>query len=200
MSKRESNFLRLLLIRIKLRVMYDQFPKLPIGTSSERLFRAVIRENMIVQFYNFIKVRNDLIKDPKIKVVDESLKQCWEPIIKFQEPITQLRHQYIAHIQEGDRRFKRTVNEIIDECQFPTRFGEILFMVGCILIYCDVIRGNFETEWKNTVKKHDVMNPKFLTYGTLRIDDVSMKLKQISDEVATNLRQNKLRSFTSINI
>ncbi len=155
---------------------------------------------MIVQFYNFIKVRNDLIKDPKIKIVDESLKPCWEQIIKFQEPITQLRHQYISHIQEDDRRFKKTINEIIDEYQFPTKLGEALFMVGCILIYCDVIRGNFETEWKNAVKKHDVISPKALTYGTTKIADVPMKLKQVSELVATNLRQNKLRSFHRINI
>ena len=105
LSKREANFLRLLHVRIKLRVIYDQLPKLPASTPSERLFRAVIRENIVIQFHNFIQIRNDLIEDPKIKIVDELIKLCWEPITKFQEPITQLRHNYLAHIQEDNRRF-----------------------------------------------------------------------------------------------
>lgn len=200
LSKQESDFLRLLHVRIKLRVIYDQLPKLPISTPSERLFRAVIRENIVVQFHNFIQIRNDLIKDPKIKTVDEVVKPCWEQIIKFQEPITQLRHNYIAHIQEDNRRFKKPINEIIDKYQFPTKFGEILFMTGCILIYCDVIRINFETEWKHAVKKYDAINPTPLSYGTMKIADASTKLKQISDVVITNLRQNKMQSYHRINI
>ena len=200
LSKRESNFLRLLHVRIKLRVIYDQLPKLSTSTPSERLFRAVIRENIVIQFYNFIQIRNDLIEDPKIKIVDELIKLCWEPITKFQEPITQLRHNYLAHIQEDNRRFKKPINEIIDEYQFPTKFGEILFMTGCILIYCDVIRINFEKEWICAVKKHDVMNPAPLPYGIVKIANVSTKLKQVSDVVITNLRQNKLRSYHRINI
>jgi len=93
--------MRLVHVQIKLRAMYEQFPKLPHSTKSERLFRRLVRENIIIQFFNFIKIRNDLIKDPKIKSVDESVKPLWETMIKFQEPITQIRHEYIAHIQLG---------------------------------------------------------------------------------------------------
>lgn len=200
LSKREANFLRLLYVRIKLRVIYDQLPKLPVSTPSERLFRAVIRENIVVQFHNFIQIRNDLIKDPKIKIIDEAVKPCWEQIIKFQEPITQLRHNYIAHIQENNRRFKKPINEIIDEYQFPTKFGEILFMTGCILIYCNVIRINFEKEWICAVKKHDVMNPAPLSYGTMKIANVSTKLKQVSNIITINLQKKKLQSYNRINI
>ena len=200
LSKQESNFLRLLHVRIKLRVIHDQFPKLPASTQSEKLFRSVIRENMIIQFYNFIKIRDDIIKDPKIKAVDESVKSLWESIIKFQEPITQLRHQYIAHIQEGNRRFKKPINEIIDEHQFPTKFGEVLFMAGCILIYCDVISVNFETKWKRAVKKHSIMSPYHIPYGTMKIKQVATKLEQISEEVKINLNQNKLRIPNRIHI
>jgi len=193
LSKQESNFMRLVHVEIKLRVVYEQFPKLPHNTSSERLFRSLTRENIIIYLYNFIKIRNDLIKDPKIKLVDESVKPLWETIIKFQEPINQIRHEYIAHIQEGNRRFKKPINEIMDEYEFPTQFGNILFMAGCILIYCDVICVNFETQWKHAIKKHRAMSPTHLRYGTIKIAHVSSKLKQISDDIATNLKQNKLQ-------
>jgi len=165
-TRLENDLIQLLWVEKRLNSIYFEFPKISKDKESD-LFKRVIREIIVVQLANFIKIRKHLIEENKIKPVDKCLESLWKPIMKLEKPIFQLRNNYIVHIQEVDKLFKKMPQNIIDKYQVPTSFGDWLFLTGCVCTYCDIIYANFKKDWNSAKMKYEAKMPYPTKYGSI---------------------------------
>ena len=74
LSEFESDMMRLHWVAIRLEVLYNGFHNYKIKDDEEGWFKNALREYMIIQFHNFIKIRNSLIKQSdECKIIDDCL-------------------------------------------------------------------------------------------------------------------------------
>jgi hypothetical protein len=105
LSDFESTLIKLQWVKNRLMPIFELFPQIKDDTFGDP-FRRVLRETIVVQLHNFIRIRENLIKETKIQELDNCLEPLWDPIINLEIPIKKLRNQYIAHIQEEKNRLK----------------------------------------------------------------------------------------------
>jgi hypothetical protein len=145
--------IRLRWVETRLLSIYIKFPEIS-NDKYGKLFKSVIRETIIVQLANFIKIRKSLIKEDRVKPIDTCLRSLWEPIMDLKKPIIEFRNQYIAHVQEEDKPFHNIPNDIINKYNAPTSRGNWLFLAGCACSYSDLMYSNFREEWDKSERKY----------------------------------------------
>jgi len=192
-SKFENDLMRLLWVEKRLDSIYFGFPKIPKDKDSD-LFKRVIRETIIVQLANFIKIRKHLIKESKIKPVDECLKSLWKPIMDLEKPIFELRNNYIAHVQDVNKPFDKMPQDIINKYKVPTSYGDWLFLTGCVCSYCDMIYANFKEDWKKAKMKYESKTPFPEKYGLISENKYHHFLKMAFYQAQKELGQKGFRS------
>jgi hypothetical protein len=154
LEKFESDILRLLTIWGRLMIVYTEFPKLTEATFEGSQVRNVFREYTVINLVSFIKARLDLVKHEEFKKLDDIIKPLISPILKYQNPIFELRNQHLAHVQEEGRKFEVMINDILTKYNFPTNFGFYRYLAGLVFFYCGIVERNFKEEWDNALIKY----------------------------------------------
>ncbi|NIP62219.1 MAG: hypothetical protein GWN01_16260, partial [Nitrosopumilaceae archaeon] len=151
----ESNLLRLCIVWGRVMTIYKEYPNHMKKGTHELMVRHLFREVTVEQLHNFLKIRKDLLQNPDFKKLDDIIKVLVEPILDNEKPIKELRHNYVAHIQEKGRNFDVMMNDIIVKYNLPTAFSFYRYMTGLVFYYCGIIERNFSKEWNNAMKKYD---------------------------------------------
>jgi len=106
----ESNLVRLMIVNYRLMAIHHEFPNQMIDSQHALFVRSLFRDVAVEQLHNFMKIRTALLENPSFVKLDDIIKEVIAPILEKEEPITELRHNYVAHIQEQGRRFKEMKN------------------------------------------------------------------------------------------
>ena len=156
MTSLESSLFRLGFLEGGFYHLYNEFPKISEGKTFYS-FKSLVREIAVIKLWNFLLVRQDLLKDLGIlkkEIIDECLSPFWEPIYKNREGFKLLRNKYIAHMQEEKKPFKKTAEEILHETKLEISWNDITFYSGCALNYCIFIKANFQKEFESAREKY----------------------------------------------
>lgn len=180
--------------------IYLKFPNIKGTDVYSGYFKGVCRESIIVQLHNFIILHDEMIKDPQIKKIDDSLTPLIKPILELRVGIKQLRHNYIAHIQEKGKPFDIQIQEIIDKHQIPNTFGHWLYLSGCFLYYFGFLIRNMREEYGKSQKKYGALQPLNLDYGTINLQNYMKELRKSYEETKQLLTSNNLDDFCAFNI
>lgn len=176
--------------------IYHKFHEIK-DSESEFGLKSLLREYNIINLYNFIKIRESLLKDFALnnkRQLDTALKPFWEPIVKRKAVIEELRNAYFAHLQEENMPFERAIESILFESNFPSFWGDTVFFAGCVWGYASYVRDNFAKEWADALKKLQVLTPPISRYhGVYSEANVDEALKKVMDEVIGNLKQINLK-------
>jgi len=194
LTKFESNLVRFQWVLNRMAGVYVKFPQIQGKDPLSQAFRSVNRETIIIQAHNFLKIRKDLIKEPKLKKIDACLEPFWKPIIDLEEPIRKLRNNYIAHVQDKKQAFKELPGDIIDEYQLPNTWGAWLFIAGCIIWYGKFIDANFKKEWDTADRKYRALIPIDLKYSTINLQNYKDHLNNPLQTAMKNLKENNFKS------
>ena len=142
----ESNLLRLCVVWGRVMTIFKEYPNHMKTGMHELLVRHLFREVTVEQLHNFIKIRKDLLQNAEFKKLDDIIKVLIKPILEHEKPIKELRHNYVAHIQEDGRKFKVMMNDIILKYNLPTTFSFYRFMTGLVFYYCGIVERNFSKD------------------------------------------------------
>ena len=151
----ESDLLRLCIVWGRVMTIFYEYPKHMIKGEHELMVRHLFREVAVEQLHNFIKIRSDLVQNPEFKKLDDIIKVLIEPILEHEKPIKELRHNYVAHIQEDGRNFKIMMNDIIIKHNFPTSYSYYRYMTGLVFYYCGIVERNFSQEFDRAMNKYN---------------------------------------------
>jgi len=190
LSKFESDLIKLNWVWLRLLAMYTEFPKIQGNDQNSKTFRSVIREMVILQLDNFLKIRDELLNESSFKKLDNCLSLLWQPIVKVKTPIRKIRNNYVAHIQEDKfvkKPFEVMIQEIIDKYQLPTSWGYWVMLAGCVMFYGGMIDANFKKEWDTAEKKYNAMSPVLTKYGTVDMSNYKRRLKPILEKTKKTL-------------
>lgn len=176
----ESNLLRLCIVWGRVMTIFKEYPKHMKTGMHELLVRHLFREVTIEQLHNFIKIRKDLLQNPEFKKLDDIIKVLIEPILEHEKPIKELRHNYVAHIQEKGRNFDVLMNDIIIKYTLPTTFSFYCFMTGLVFYYCGIVERNFSTEWDKAMEKYNAkLGVAMRVSSGFKMKDVDKKIREI---------------------
>jgi hypothetical protein len=204
----EKDLYRLAMIRGRFYNVFNLLPNLP-EEKSFYPFKSSIREYSIIQLHNFIKIRNSVRRDLRLikrEIVDISLKPFWEPIFKQKDAIKEFRNQYLAHLQEDENAFSKTIEQILYDSKFAGSWNDITFYAGCVLNYSHFIELNFQTEWYSAQAKYNLSNildrieVLFPRSDVHHIQDVNSELKKVIDLAVGNLKSNNLKHDLGSNL
>ena len=146
----------------------------------ELLMRHLLREVTVEQLHNFIKIRRDLLKNPEFRKLDGIIKPLIESILQYEEPIKELRNQYVAHIQEESRKFELMMNDIILDHDFPTAFSYYRYMMGLVVFYSGIIEQNYKKEWDRAMQKYNAKSGVGVSVASgFKMKDVEKKIGEI---------------------
>jgi len=193
LSKFESDLIKLNWVWLRLWAMYTEFPKIQGNDPNSKTFRSVIREMIILQLDNFLKIRDELLKEPSFKKLDNCLSLLWQPIVTVKTPIKKIRNNYVAHVQEDKfvkKPFQVMIQEIIDKYQLPTSWGYWVMLAGCVMFYGGMIDANFKKEWNTAEKKYKAMSPVSTKYGNVGMSNYKRHLKPILEKTKKTLLAN----------
>ena len=198
LSDFESGVLRLLIIWIRLMTIYNEFPNQMKKGKHETLVRGMLRENTVQHLHSFLKIRNDLLREPDFRDLDTILRPLVDPILQYKRPIHLLRNEYIAHIQDKGNKFKLLINDIISRYQFPTNFAFYCLMAGLAYFYCGIVEQNFKKEWDKALKKYEARSgvPLSISSG-FKLNDVQKKLGRIVNPIHIELVDNGFKTEVS---
>ncbi len=200
LSNFEADLMRLHWIGIRLEVLYNGSYGISTKEKDAGWFKNAIREYIIIQLHNFLKLRNSIkIHSKETMFFDECLEPYWKPIHQHKKAIRELRNSYFAHLQEK-KPFEKSIQEIIDTHQFPNYFGDILFFAGCANLYFNSFRNYFKKEYELARKKYKALTPVMIPHGGITEEKVPKKLdiarKQVNENITKNL--DHLRTFGRI--
>ena len=190
LTKFESDLIKLNWVWLRLWSMYTEFPKISGSDPNAKTFRSVVREMIILQLDNFLKIRDELLKDTSFKKLDNCLFPLWQPIIKIKTPMRKIRNNYVAHVQEDKfikKPFEVMIQEIVDKHQLPISPGYWVMLAGCVMFYGAVVDANFKKEWDSAEKKYTAMSPVLTNYGTINMSNYKGKLGNILAKTRTKL-------------
>ena len=187
----EANLVRLMLVSYRLMAIHHEFPN-QMKTGSDALFvRSLFREVAIEQLHNFIRIRSDLIQNLKFKKLDDIIKEVVEPILQREEPIAELRHNYVAHIQEDGRNFKVMMNDIVLEYDLPTNWAYWSYLCGLAFIYYGMVENNFSNECNRAEKLYYAKSGVALKITSgFEMEDVVRKMGEIVNPIQVKLDEN----------
>lgn len=152
--------MRLGWLRTEMQTIYDEYP-VSDRPLKEFHLRAIVRYFLVMRLHDFILVRKMLYPELmllKKEQLDQTLKPYWEPIVKHEVAIAELRKSYIAHMQEKEA-FERQIGDIIFERQYPHSHGDARFFAGCAWCYCYYVIKNFPVEYDRADKKYRAASP-----------------------------------------
>ena len=155
-TKFESDLYRLAFMEGSLYQLYMEFPQIEEGETFYS-FKSLIRELAVIKLYSFLQSREYFLEDLvslKKELIDESLRPLWEPVFKQKEGMRLLRNKYLAHIQEQNKPFEKTIEEIIYETKIKCSWSDITFYCGCALNYCRFVKANFQKEFESAREKY----------------------------------------------
>ena len=187
LSDFEANLIKLRWIENRLLPIYELFPKKKNDKYTESLQR-VLRETIIVQLHNFIKIRKKLIMNSKIKELDDCLETLWKPIVELKDPIQEIRNEYIAHIQERGKPFNKMPGDILFPHGAPTTLGDWVFLAGCVAAYSDLVYANIKTEWDKAEEKYKTLMPLPELHGFITMKNYRQKTKTAYESAKKELR------------
>jgi hypothetical protein len=188
LTRFEANLMRLHWVAMRLEVLYNGFYKVKGWGKDEGWFKAAIREYVVIQLNNFIKIRRSLLNNSeKIKQIDKCLEPLWNPIFKHEKAIRELRNSYLAHMQEKEP-FETFIEDITIKYGFPNTFGETLFMAGCTYHYFYYLTRIFKKDYDIAIKKYRILMPVITEYGIIRVSTVSTALSKVQKQVEQNLK------------
>jgi len=187
----EANLVRLMLVSYRFMAIHHEFPN-QMKTGTDALFvRSLFREVAIEQLHNFIKIRSDLIQNPKFKKLDDIIKEVVEPILQHKEPIAKLRNNYVAHIQEDGRNFKVMMDDIVLEYDLPTNWAYWSYLCGLAFIYYGMIENNFRNECNRAEKLYNAKSGIALKISSgFEMKDVVRKMGEIINPIQVKLDEN----------
>lgn len=177
----EADLLRLCIVWGRVMTIFQEYPNHMKKGDHELYVRHLFREITVEQLHNFIKIRKDLVKNPKFKKLDDIIKVLIEPILEFEIPIAKMRNQYVAHIQEeGGKKFKVMMNDIILKYKLPTTFSFYCYMSGLAYFYCGVVERNFTKEWDKAFKKYNAKLGVAMSISSgFKMKDAQKKINEI---------------------
>jgi len=70
----ESNLLRMCIVWGRLFTIFKEYPNHMKQGQHELFVRHLLREVTVEQLHNFIKIRNDLLRDPDFRKLDKIIK------------------------------------------------------------------------------------------------------------------------------
>lgn len=195
----EVSLIQLSWITNRLNAIPKKFLEIQGNDKTTLKFKAIIREYIIIQLHNFIKIRHKLIQNPKVKKIDDCLKPLWNPILEVKIPIKKLRNKYIAHIQENEKKpFEISITEIIDQYQLPTTFGFWLYLVYCEVCYELFLAINLTDEYDKSQKKYQSILPAQLLHGTINVKNFRPKVVENVKSANKNLKSKNFKIFEKI--
>jgi len=187
----ESDLLRLCIVWARVMTIYKEYPNHMKTGMHEVMVRHLFREVTVEQLHNFIKIRTDLLQNPEFKKLDDIIKDLLEPILAYEKPIKELRHNYVAHIQEKGRKFKVMMNDIILTYNFPTTFSFYRYMAGLVFFYCGIVERNFSKEWNKAMKKYNAKLGVAMSISSgFKMNDVDKKIVEILSPLQIRLFDN----------
>ena len=176
----ESDLLRLSIVHNRLESIYLEFPNHMKSGRRKLFLRHLFREVTIEQLHNFIIIRTDLVQNTEFQKLDNIIKILIEPILEYEELIKELRHNYIAHIQESGRKFRKTTNKIILEYNFPTSFSFYAYLAGLVSYYSVIVKNNFKKEYNKTAKKYEALAGKLIEINSgFKMKDTDKKIRKL---------------------
>ncbi|MDH3395543.1 MAG: hypothetical protein OEL52_05235 [Nitrosopumilus sp.] len=188
LSDFESTLIKLQWVKNRLMPIFELFPQIKDDAFGDP-FRRVLRETIVVQLHNFIRIRENLIKETKIQELDNCLEPLWDPIINLEIPIKKLRNQYIAHIQEEEKPFKIMPGDIIFSHDVPSTYGDWLFLAGCAASYCELVYVNMKSEWDKAEQKYRALTPFPESHGLITLKNYRQKTKLAYKNTLKNLQK-----------
>lgn len=191
----EANLVRLMLVSYRLMAIHHEFPN-QMKTGNDALFvRSLFREVAIEQLHNFIRIRSDLIQNLKFKKLDDIIKEVVEPILQREEPIAEIRHNYVAHIQEDGRNFKVMMNDIVLEYDLPTNWAYWSYLCGLAFIYYGMVENNFSDECNRAEKLYHAKSGVALKITSgFKMKDVVRKMGEIVNPIQVKLDENQYQT------
>lgn len=191
----EANLVRLMLVSYRLMAIHHEFPN-QMKTGNDALFvRSLFREVAIEQLHNFIRIRSDLIQNLKFKKLDDIIKEVVEPILQREEPIAEIRHNYVAHIQEDGRNFKVMMNDIVLEYDLPTNWAYWSYLCGLAFIYYGMVENNFSDECNRAEKLYHAKSGEAIKITSgFEMKDVVRKMGEIVNPIQVKLDENQYQT------
>jgi len=187
----ESDLLRLCIVWGRVMTIFDEYTIHTKSGMKELMIRHLLREVLVEQLHNFIKIRMDLRRNSDFKKLDDIIKILVEPILEKEKPIKELRHNYVAHIQEKGRNFDVMMNDIILKYSLPTSFSFYRLMAGLAYFYCGIVERNFSTEWDNAMKKYNAKLGVAMSVSSgFKMKDVDKKIQSIIAPLQIPLHDN----------
>ena len=187
----ESDLLRLSIVHNRLESIYLEYPNHMKQSRHELFVRHLFREITVEQLHNFIRVRYDLVRNVEFKKLDNIIKILIEPVLEYKQPIKELRDNYVAHIQESGRKFRKTSNEIILEYNFSTSFSFYAYLAGSVSYYSVIVKNNFKKEYNKTAKKYAALSGELIKISSgFKMKDTDKKIKEIISTLPDSLIKN----------
>jgi len=112
-----------------------------------------------------------------------------------QEGIKQMRHNYVAHIQERGGKFRTMMNDIVQEHNLPTTWAAWSYFTGLAWFYYGIVDHNFKAETDKAEEKYDakVGNAMSVSIG-FEMEDVNKKIQDLYWPIALELDKQGLKS------
>lgn len=189
----EGAIIRLDIVNYRLVAIDTEFPHHAEKNRHSQAVKNILRDAAIEQLYNLIKIRDDMLKEPRFKSIDDSLECIIQPIIIHREPIKKIRNNYISHIQEKDNRFSVTIQEIHEKHNFPMKFAFFKFLCGLGIHYINFILANFKKEVSHAREKHRNNMPAPLPIPCeYTFDNIDAKIDEILTHVRNEIQKNNM--------
>lgn len=192
-DKREGALPRLMWREIRLVAIYQNEGLVVARGRKAGLLRSVLRESIILNPYNFLKARTDLMCDPRYKDLDETLAPLIDPILNVETPIIKLRDRYIAHIQERGRPFRVRIQDIVDEHMLDMNYAYWLSLARSAASYAMFIQTNCADIMAEAERKYGEKFSFLPRYGH---GDSAMYKKAHEDAVNEAARRLLSRGYT----
>ena len=188
LSEFESNLVRLMIVTFRFQAIHHEYPNQMKKTSDAMLVRALFRDVTVEQLVNFIKIRNDLRKNPEFKKVDDTAKVLIQPILDKETPLKKMRNNYVSHIQEDGRKFKEMMGDIVLKYNLPTNWAYWSYLAGLAFMYFGLVDANFKKESDKAEKKYHAKAGFPITISSgFKMNDVIPKIGKILNPLQVKL-------------
>jgi len=184
----ESNIMRLLIVALRFQAIHHEFPNQMKNTKDALLVRGVLREYAVIQLHNFLIIRKDLLQDTNFRKLDNVIKPLIQPILNNITGIKQMRHNYIAHIQEKGRKFKTMMNDIVIKYNLPTDWASWNYFSALAWFYYGLVDHNFKKETDKANRKYYAKLGQAVTISSgFKMKDVSEQISRLLIPVSLDL-------------
>jgi hypothetical protein len=193
MSAFEANLARLNWIKNEMWTLYEEMPKFKgKDVTNTQIITSIVGAFITIRLDIFIKIRRELLRDLQERDMlglDECLCPFWEPIVKYEVQIAQLRNNFFAHMQETSKPFEMHSEEIGILSGFPTGTGDARFYAACVWKYVTYIEKNFKEDVRKAEEKYRLTMSVGSPVMKVPVANVRVVLEQTEHEVREILRK-----------